>query len=57
MKQMCKKKSQSPCVCRNKHCNPRCLTKSELGRASFTDYIKATRGTTYTGVAETKCML
>jgi len=26
MKQMCKKKFQSPCVCRNKLSNPRCLT-------------------------------
>ena len=26
MKQMCKKKFQSPCVCRNELSNPRCLT-------------------------------
>ena len=28
MKQMCKKKFQSPCVCSNELSNPRCLTVS-----------------------------
>ena len=28
MKQMCKKKFQSPCVCRNELSNPRCRTVS-----------------------------
>ena len=49
MKQMCKKKIQSPCVCRNELSNPRFLT-------SFTDYSKTTRVrkfyTVYTGVIE-----
>jgi len=36
MKQMCKKKFQSPCVCLNKHSNPCCLTVSvrQLGLES-----------------------
>ena len=58
MKQMCKKKFQSPCVCRNELSKPRwpnCVCK--LGRGSFTDYSKATRVrkfyTAYTGVVET----
>ena len=53
MEQMCKKKFQSPCVCRNVRSNPRCLTVS----SSFTDHSKATRVrkfyTAYTGVVET----
>ena len=52
---MCKKKFQSTCVCRNKLSKPRCRTVA--GRASFTDYSKATRVrefyTAYTGVVET----
>ena len=50
---MCKKKFQSPCVCRNKLSNPRWLTVQSL----FTEYSKATRVrklyTAYTGVVET----
>ena len=30
MKQMCKKKFLSPCVCRNELSNPRCLTEPRL---------------------------
>ena len=36
MKQMCKKKFQSPCVCRNKLSNPRCLTVSTEPRLQTT---------------------
>jgi len=53
MKKMCKKKFQSPCVCRNELSNPSCL----LRRASFTDYSKTTRVrmfyTAYIEVVET----
>ena len=55
MKQMCKKKFQSPGECRNKLSNPRCL-----GRVSFTDYSKATQVrklyTAYTGMVETNIL-
>jgi len=64
MKQMCKKKFQSPCVCLNELSNPRCLTVSvncKLGRASFIDYSKATRVrkfyTAYIGLIETNFIL
>ena len=58
MKQMCQKRFESPCVCRNELSNSRCITVvCKLYRASFTDYNKATRVrkfyTAYTGVVET----
>jgi len=30
MKQTCKKKFQSSCVCRNEFSNPRCITRQSL---------------------------
>jgi len=47
MKQMGKKKFQSPCVCRNELFNPRCLTVS-VNSAIWVEKLY----TAYTGVVE-----
>jgi len=50
MKQMCKKKFQSPCVCRNTLSNPRCLTVSvnsaepTVRQLRLESYIRHTHG-------------
>ena len=53
---MCKKKFQSPCVCRNTLYNPRWLTMS----VNSADCSKASQVrkfyTAYTGVVETNCI-
>ena len=54
MKQMCKKKFQSPCVCRNELSNPGCLTVSVTSsepRLQTTVRQLGLKG--YTGVVET----
>ena len=44
MKQMGKRKFQSPCVCRNELFNPRCLTVSVNSATWVEDYIRHTQG-------------